>query len=221
MHVCHSGTQCLAKLTDLHAKSDNAPTVVLIDVPYEEEQRLKRMSREPRSPSPTMTRRSANTSTSETSDIDDLYGVHLLTHIAAEVHSHVLSKLVVPVVVLSGFDPGVATPGLPSPALQGSQILTDTVRLVRYLDAGATDVLSSPLSKDQVHGLAVHAYRAYKDHLREEQSFLGAAHSQGRKMSWVGVNEAKPYAYLREAMVSGLMGGICNPESIGEVIDPS
>ena len=42
-----------------------------------------------------------------------------------------------------------------------------------------------------------------------------------RKVSWVGVNEAKPYAYLREAMVSGLMNRICNPEGVtlGERID--
>ena len=40
-----------------------------------------------------------------------------------------------------------------------------------------------------------------------------------RKLSWVGVNEAKPYAYLREAMVSGLMGTICNPETVVERID--
>jgi hypothetical protein len=32
---------------------------------------------------------------------------------------------------------------------------------------------------------------------------------RGRKRSWVGVNEQKPFAYLREAMVSGLMNGIC------------
>jgi len=162
-----------------------------------------------------------NTFSSESSELEDIYGVHLLVHIAAEVHSHALSKLVVPIVILSGFDKAAATPSLPSPSLQGSQVLTDTVRLVRYLDAGAADVVSSPLSKDQVHGLAVHAYRAYKDFLHEEQSFLGNKQTQGRKMSWVGVNEDKPYAYLREAMVSGLMGGICNPESVGEVIDPS
>jgi 3',5'-cyclic-nucleotide phosphodiesterase len=36
----------------------------------------------------------------------------------------------------------------------------------------------------------------------------------------VGHNEAKPYAYLREAMVSNLMSGICNPETIGDSLDP-
>lgn len=42
-----------------------------------------------------------------------------------------------------------------------------------------------------------------------------------RKVSWVGVSEAKPYAYLREAMVSGLMNRICNPDGVtlGERID--
>ena len=32
---------------------------------------------------------------------------------------------------------------------------------------------------------------------------------RGRKRSWVGIDDQKPYAYLREAMVSGLMDGIC------------
>jgi hypothetical protein len=36
-----------------------------------------------------------------------------------------------------------------------------------------------------------------------------------RKRSWVGVEEEKPYAYLREQMVSSLMEGIVNPQSVG------
>ena len=41
---------------------------------------------------------------------------------------------------------------------------------------------------------------------------------RGRKRSWVGVNsDERPYAYLREAMVSGLMDGICK---LGEDTTP-
>ena len=123
----------------------------------------------------------------------------------------------IPVVILSGLDREWASNTLPSPSVHGSQVLTDTVRLVRYLDAGAVDVLSSPLSKDSVHSLAVHAYRIHKEVSREEMGFLTT--KRNRKLSWVGVNDAKPYAYLREAMVSSLMGGICNPETVGESLD--
>jgi len=152
-----------------------------------------------------------------TGEPDDIYGMHLLTHISSEIASKNMSRLVIPVVLLSGLDREWSSNSLPSPSLHGSQVLTDTVRLVRYLDAGATDALSSPLSKDSVHGLVIHAYRVHKEVAREEASFLTT--KRNRKLSWVGVNDQKPYAYLREAMVSSLMSGICNPETVGESLD--
>ncbi|KAF2110066.1 hypothetical protein BDV96DRAFT_651219 [Lophiotrema nucula] len=214
VHICKSGGSCLSKISQLiDSTKESVPTIVLIDIPYDEEQRLKRLSREPRSPSPTSTRLIRT----DTSEPDDIYGMHLLTHVSSEIQSKNFSKLVVPVVILSGFDRDWAPNTLPSPSVHGSQVLTDTVRLVRYLDAGAVDVLSSPLSKDSVHGLAVHAYRVHKEVSREEQGFL--TKKRNRKLSWVGVDDSKPYAYLREAMVSSLMSGICNPEMVGESHD--
>ncbi|KAF2007365.1 HD-domain/PDEase-like protein [Amniculicola lignicola CBS 123094] len=214
VHICGSGSSCLSKIAQLAESSkDNVPTILLIDVPYDEEQRLKRLSREPRTPSPTTSR----VTRSETSEPDDIYGMHLLMHVSSEIQSKNFSKLVVPVVVLSGVDRDWATKNMPSPTVRGSQILADTVRLVRYLDAGAVDVLSSPLSQDNAHSLAVHAYRVHKEVSREEAGFL--IRKRNRKLSWVGVNDAKPYGYLREAMVSGLMSGICNPETVGESLD--
>lgn len=192
---------------------DNIPTIVLIDIPYDEEQRLKRLSREPRTPSPTATRLIR----ADTSEPNDLYGMHLLTHISSEITTKNFPKLVLPIVILSGVDREWASNSLPSPSLHGSQVRTDTVRLARYLDAGAVDVLTSPISKDSAHGLVIHAYRMHKEVTREEASFL--ATKRNRKLSWVGTNDAKPYAYLREAMVSNLMGGICNPEAVGDFLD--
>ncbi|ORY08716.1 hypothetical protein BCR34DRAFT_389625 [Clohesyomyces aquaticus] len=218
VHICASGASCLAKISQLHdASSTTVPTIVLIDIPYDEEQRMKRLSREPRTPSPT-SRRIARVNSIEP---DDIYGMHLLTHVSSQIQSKNLSRLVVPVVILSGLDRDWASDSLPSPSVHGSQVLTDTVRLVRYLDAGAVDVLSSPLSRDNVSGLAVHAYRVHKEVTREETGFLAV--KRNRKLSWVGyhVNDTKPYGYLREAMVSNLMGGICNPEMVGDSLDSS
>lgn len=201
----------MAKISQIiDSGSDNVPTFVIIDVPYDEEQRLKRLSREPRTPSPTTSRMIRV----DNSEPDDIYGTHLLTHISAEILSRNFNKLIVPVVMLTGLDREHTTSGLPSPGIHGAKVLTDNVRLSRYLDAGAVDVLSSPLSKDRMHGLVIHAYRLQKDYAREEASFLTS--KRNRKLSWVGVDDAKPYAYLREAMVSNLMTGICNPETIGE-----
>lgn len=223
VHVCRSGGSCLSKLSDLQKveAKDNVPTIVLIDIPYDEEQRLKRISREPRTPSPTSTRSRHLTNDSVDGGLDgsDIYGMNLLTHISAEIQTKTMSKLVIPVVVLSGFEREWASSNLPSPSVHGSQVLSDTVRLTRYLDAGAVDVLTSPLSKDHVQGLAVHAYRIYKEAgAASEATFM--AQKRNRKLSWVGVDDNKPYAYLREAMVSNLMGHICNPETVGESHDP-
>jgi hypothetical protein len=216
VHVVCSGASCLAKLQDLYDSKSPTPTIVLIDVPYDEEQRLKRLSREPRTPSPTSTR--TRPISIDYFEPEDIYGIHLLSHLSSSIQSKALPKLVVPVVMLSGFEREWASSGLPSPSVHGSQVLTDTVRLTRYVDAGAVDVLTSPMTKSQIQGLAVHAYRVFREVSREDAAFM--AQKQNRKLSWVGVDETKPYAYLREAMVSTLMSGICNPERAGENHDP-
>lgn len=213
--VHRSGSAALDRIWHLYnaSSSDNAPIIVLIDLPYDEERRMKRLSREPRTPSPTATR----TPGQDQTEPEDLYGMHLLRHISAEIQDRRLPRIVIPIILLSGLDYEIA-PDSSSPGPNGSQVLTDTVRLTRYLDAGAVDVLASPLSKDHIHGLAVHAYRINKEVMREKSSFL--AQSKGRKVSWVGVNEAKPFSYLREAMVSNLMGNICCPDTARDAIDP-
>jgi len=211
VHICGSGNSCLAKLSQLSdSPQGNAPTIVLIDIPYDEEQRLKRISREPRTPSPTSTR----TNRLELGEPDDIYGMHLLVHLTSEIQSQNISKLVVPVVLLSGVERDWASIG---GGEHGTQTLPDTVRVGRYLDAGAVDVTCSPLSKDRVHGIVIHAYRIHKEVAREQNPFLTT--KRNRKLSWVGVNDAKPYAYLREAMVTTLMGGICNPETVGDFLE--
>ena len=214
VHICGSGRACLSKLASiLDSPKGNAPTFIIIDVPYNEEQRLKRLSREPRTPSPT----SSRLVRLDTTEPNDIYGTHLLTHISSEISSRNFSKLVVPLIMLTGLEREAASSGLPSPGIYGAQVLTDEVRISRYLDAGAFDVFSSPLSKDRMHGLAIHAYRLQKKFVRDEASFLTS--KRNRKLSWVGVDDAKPYGYLREAMVSNLMTGICNPETVGESLD--
>ncbi|KAL7779114.1 hypothetical protein CFE70_008617 [Pyrenophora teres f. teres 0-1] len=216
VHICSTGRACLQKITQLiDATRTSIPTFVIIDIPYDEEQRMKRLSREPRTPSPT----SSRLNRIDYNEPDDIYAMHLLTHISSEISSRNFSKLVVPVVMLSGLthdEPSSSGP-LPSPGLQLSFSLGDSVRLNRYLDAGAVDVLTSPMSRDRMLGLAVHAYRLQKDFSREEASFLTT--KRNRKLSWVGVDDTKPYAYLREAMVSNLMTGICNPETVGDSLE--
>lgn len=215
--------------------------------------------------------------------------MHLLQYLASEIQPRgTLPGIILPVVLLRGFEnspssqPSSFDLKVPSSAsssplhsMSNSTFATAS-RIMRYLDVGATDVLSTPLSTENAHALAVQAYKVSREFARGEvgntftgagnaaglfkprpASFLGGAAVGGvfgaagsrlsggsgissfggdgspgplaatgsgrsaRKVSWVGVNEGKPYAYLREAMVSGLMNRICNPEGVmlGERID--
>src|SRR5438093_968037 len=84
VHICSTGRACLQKITQLiETTKSSIPTFVIIDIPYDEEQRMKRLSREPRTPSPT----SSRLTRLDTSEPDDIYAMHLLTHISSEISS--------------------------------------------------------------------------------------------------------------------------------------
>jgi 3',5'-cyclic-nucleotide phosphodiesterase len=93
--------------------------------------------------------------------------------------------------------------------------IIDAQLMLQCLDAGALDVVKSPLDKAGIMGLTVHAYRIYKNAQKEQTGFMAMA-KRSRKQSWVGMEEEKPYAYLREAMVKKLLKGICEPQNVIE-----
>ncbi|KAF5717795.1 high affinity 3',5'-cyclic-nucleotide phosphodiesterase [Fusarium globosum] len=80
--------------------------------------------------------------------------------------------------------------------------MTDGTAEQKPLPLGSLDK-----NRQLIRSLEICAYRAHRDAAKEQSTLLEIR--QGRKRSWVGVNEEKPFAYLREAMVSGLMKGIC------------
>ena len=176
---------------------------------------------------------------SSSSDFADSYGLSLLQHISSEISTSSLSKLVVPVAMIydkgsehptshiftsnrpsrpssGGFLVSGSTSSSPRRAVRTSA-LSEHQQMLRCVDTGAVDVLTSPLQEERLRGLTVHAYRAHKEALNERTRFL--AQKKVRKRSWLGNNDDKPYAYLREAMVSGLMKGICNPDEELHPID--
>jgi hypothetical protein len=182
---------------------DLRPAMVLIDTPDEE-----RIPEEPphrsRSPSP-LSRPSSCEAEIHTPD-EEVYGLRLLQRIMTEAHLRNLSKLVVPILLVgqSGNDQQLdATGSRPF----------DRRFVLRCLDRGAGDVIIRPMQAKCMMSLEVHAHRVKKDAAREQQTILELR--RGRKRSWVGVNEEKPFAYLREAMVSDLMKHICRL-SMGE-----
>ncbi|KAK7225929.1 hypothetical protein V2G26_013932 [Clonostachys chloroleuca] len=219
VYVCATGLACLDKLIELHNQPmlGMKPTLVLIDTPHESYTNNKRSSQESESPT-------ANTPNSSTAQIhapdEDLYGFNLLQKIITEARLRNIAKLVVPIPIVSH-----ATADEPLEQAGGPQEISSASRrdlasnrdiIRRCLDLGAIDVMVSPISSNCVAALEISAYRAGRDAAREQQSLL--AIKRGRQRSWVGVNEEKPFAYLREAMVSGLMKGICRSGSEDEQV---
>ena len=196
--------------------SDQTPMLVLSSTIFESENELRLNDPSRRasaySPSP------------------DSKGLHILQHLAGEISTSNLSNLVIPIALLSELPQEAedtqnvpeAHPsrspswGVPSsaPRLSNSRLGAgrDIIsrNTLKCLDAGAVDVLQSPLREEDIHRLTVRAYRTHKDSQKEQ--IEAAAKKRSRKLSWLGNTENKPYAYLREKMVSELMTGICNPE---------
>ncbi|KAH8194405.1 hypothetical protein TruAng_011424 [Truncatella angustata] len=228
VHVSATGAACVERLLNLHDTSsiELKPTLVLIETPRNDPN--AESDDASRDPSPHS--RGSSNATQDTSD-NGIYGLRLLEKLVYETHSRNLTKLVVPI-------PVVTFPLLQgSPRLDGSdgqfnqaqyteylnqevdptgKSITSRALLRKCLDSGAVDVLASPIHVKALTTLEVHAYRAHKEALREQQALLEIR--RGRKRSWVGVNDEQPFAYLREAMVSSLMGGICRSGDDSDVL---
>jgi len=189
---------------------ESIPTIILIDTPFQD--RIPERSRS-RTPSP-------HSPPDDENQEGELYGLALLQRIISESYVRNMSKLVVPV-------PVIAFPSADSPdtAQRSSDVREEIANaklhpgssenrraanrrmLKKCLDLGATDVMASPMNGKCITNLEVHAYRARRQAARDQNALLELR--RGRKRSWVGISDEKPYAYLREAMVSGLMNGIC------------
>ncbi|KND95012.1 3',5'-cyclic-nucleotide phosphodiesterase regA [Tolypocladium ophioglossoides CBS 100239] len=214
VHVCATGAACISQLFQLQdgSMTDMTPTLVLLDTPHDEH------ISEPRSSSRPSSARHESSSPAGAAEIhrpdEELYGLTLLQKLITEAHLRSISKLMVPVPIISYPDSVTSVPSeqMTDGAVETLSIPAGTLtahrRLIRKcLDLGAVDVIISPLSSKCITTLEICAYKAHRDAAREQQAIMEI--TKGRKRSWVGVNEQKPFAYLREAMVSGLMKGIC------------
>ncbi|PHH63243.1 hypothetical protein CDD81_6195 [Ophiocordyceps australis] len=215
VHVCCTGASCISKLFQLQGSSlsDVTPVLVLIDLPHAQ------LASETEAPS----RPASPASPLGVAEIhrpdEELYGLSLLQKLITEVHLRSMSKLVIPVPIIS-YPGSVASEQMTDGAVEAvpaslSALATNRQLRRRCLDLGAVDVIISPLSRHCIATLENCAYRARRDAEREQKALLEVA--RGRKRSWVGVHEQKPYAYLREAMVSGLMDSICRPDAEGQI----
>ncbi|KAJ6123002.1 hypothetical protein N7512_005467 [Penicillium capsulatum] len=220
IYLCHSGTSFATKLAELSDRigSDCTPIFAFFGIDFtadDSNPARRKASRgswpDPGPPSPGSIQRTFTFS----SHSDEAAGLSLLSGVSNDIQVQDGPNLLVPVAILraAGSDAsGEATPEPTSEPRTRNPVTLEHKQIARCLDAGAIDVLTTPLERSRIQGLVVHAYRTRRTAQKEMSRFL--ARKNLRKHSWVGVHDEQPYAYLREAMVSKLMKGICNPEEI-------
>ncbi|KAJ5601089.1 3'5'-cyclic nucleotide phosphodiesterase [Penicillium lagena] len=232
IYLCNVGSSFAGKLAELSDDTgdDCTPIFAFFDVDFGSDEinlARRKVSRaswtDTAPPSPGSIHRTFTFSSS-----DEAHGLSLLSGVSTDIQSQDYPNLVVPIAILRTAGSDASGDLAPVEESQGrSSFLTvEHKQIARCLDAGAVDVLTTPLDRVRIQGLVVHAYRTRRAARKEMSRFL--ARKKLRKYSWVGVHDEQPYAYLREAMVSKLMRGICNPEETIEEfqdrelnIDPS
>ena len=155
---------------------------------------------------------------STVSDPKDRYGLSLLQHISSEICNLRLSKSVVPIAMIHNWEINttfgsrgpITRPSRPysgdlNNSRESSSVhhrdstftapVVNPRRLQKCLDAGAVDVLVSPLQPDRVYNLTAHAYRARYQASEAHADTVAASRSQ--KRPWF---ELGNYARLLEDM---------------------
>lgn len=237
--MCHSGKSFSVKLAEIldTVRSECTPILACFDVGSQKKHEIVARSRPrlaPESGSPLPSPGGLRRELTFSSETDESYGLQLLSRIASDLQVDEGTKLIIPVAVVQpqrhdSYDQahhGLNSQHEVARAPYGSETepakladTSDTIDpqlMLQCLDAGALDVVKSPLDKAGIMGLTVHAYRIYKSAKAESAHYMSKARGRGRKQSWVGVDEEKPYAYLREAMVRKLLKGICDPQEFIE-----
>ena len=157
----------------------------------------------------------------QSTGLSEREGISLLQQICSEKTDAKLSKLVVPIALIHQhkITNTVGSRGqggrLSRPSSGGLDRLTksnsgrkepatrqytalESHKMFRCLEAGATDVLTSPIIEGRLSSLPLHAYRAHKEALKERAALHAA--KRLRKRSWVGFDDKRPHTYLREQM---------------------
>ncbi|KAJ5803558.1 uncharacterized protein N7503_006008 [Penicillium pulvis] len=218
IYLCQSGASFATKLAELSDRSGSDCTPIFaffgidfggdeLNVARRKASRASWMDNGP--PSPGSIQRTFTFS----SHNDEAAGLGLLSGVSNDIQVQDGPNLVIPVAILRDSS---AEPDAPADSTSDPQprnpVTLEHKQIARCLDAGAIDVLTTPLDRSRIQGLVVHAYRTRRSAQKDMSRFL--ARKKLRKLSWVGVHDEEPYSYLREAMVAKLMKGICNPEEI-------
>ena len=198
MHLCVSGNSCLAKLSEIESNLSNLQPVLLL---VEAQMALEARRADDRPPyarrTPT-TEQSLSTNQSMASiekQANPPRRSNLLRAIASQIALADSSMLIMPVAFIQSQEDDVYA------ARQHQSARDEPLlppKLLRCLDDGAVDVVFTPLSHDRIRSIASQSYRQRKDRSKKRASSQEIRKS--RKRSWVGLDDRKPYAYLREEM---------------------
>lgn len=219
--VYKSSTPCVSEV-DAYCKDRSSPScmILVVEIPPAEESASRYPRLETQSSSPTR----SWPRTVDSWQSENLYGMDFLTHISYVVRTEDKESHIIPVALLSNFDPSNTTkkpymtdPSLHAPASHTS-IASGSLH-ARYFETGAVDVITSPFSVDRIQGLPAHAHRLSIE--RDRRSLPTYLPTQGRRPSWVGTGEGKSYTHLKDKMVCELMEHIVNPDREELPIDPS
>ena len=191
VHLVKNSIACVSKIRELEGKDSPLPTILLIYAPETESGNLDNLHEADVSPGPHVQ--------VDLSKPENIRGVSFLR----QVKSRSGMKHMTCVLLLAKHD-----------CEEGSG--TRKKSYSEYFAFGAADVLHAPISSERASALPAHAYRSLLERPGSDPTTL----LKPTKRSSLSVDETKPYAYLRESMVSGLMDRICNPGYIEKPIDP-
>ena len=216
VYICRSGRAFSTKLAEMQeaSREDCTPILALFDIAPDVRHDY---------PSTVRNRRQESVSEEDaeglhplhraytfTSESDESYGLQLLSRLASDLQVQEDGQIIIPIAITRA-RPDQASPddssskksSRPSIASSTSASVrgTDPVEsqlMLKCLDAGAVDVVFNRLDHSRVLSFSSHAYRSYKAAKRTQLNFL--TNKKTRRQSWVGIEEGKPYEYLREAM---------------------
>ncbi|KAL8897224.1 MAG: hypothetical protein Q9207_007320, partial [Kuettlingeria erythrocarpa] len=208
----HGGKSCMAKLSELESDERNLqPILVLLEgaMALETGQPISHVPG-PQHHAGSDLRSAMNHSLPSTANRAAAgQETNLLRSISSLIAQSRLSTLIVPLAFIE-LPEGTAYAKGRQTANEDKPLLPEV--MLKCIDDGAADVFFGPLALDRIRSIASHAYRVQSGRLKQKALFQEAKRT--RKRSWVGVDDRKPYSYLREEMVSSLMSGICSPDDM-------
>ncbi|OBT64833.1 hypothetical protein VE03_06402 [Pseudogymnoascus sp. 23342-1-I1] len=205
---------------------DLVPTLALIDIPDDDEENERKVPvpQEPiQEDDPGEGEASSSVSVGDEPGAPEVYGSHLLRQITTDTKKKGVANMVLPVAVARR-RVGIPSSAPDTPTQTGRvtrsgqshvtpsgpavmQLPPGQASDMKYVDLGAVDVLDNPIRRESLPSLAIHVYRVHKEFEQRGRHLFEP--TQKHQSPWPGVPTPYPFPYIREVMVSDLVGRIC------------